>query len=242
MDNVITFTRFWYLIKRTTNSRGIRANWINCLLYKVLLNLHIFPVLNKNCTEPYLGPLRRSFIYIFLYWQKSSFTVLSVNSLKEFSSLEQFQYVKGFQMFHTGVKLSRLCGLSLLSIFTFWVFTLWHITLVLYSKRKSSITAPPPLTTKLISKPHGLQVSETRPTKSVLVFLRIVRIERSLLLAARKGSRTSWWRISSWNKANLVLGTFSSPLLSWLLALPNVVFKVSKCNVNVVDVQLVKSV
>ena len=184
MDNVITFTRFWYLIKRTTNSRGIRANWINCLLYKVLLNLHIFPVLNKNCTEPYLGPLRRSFIDIFLYWQKSSFTVLSVNSLKEFSSLEQFQYVKGFQMFHTGVKLSRLCGLSLLAIFTFWVFTSWHITLVLYSKRKSSITAPPPLTTKLISKPHGLQVSETHPTKSVLVFLKIVRIERSWLRAA----------------------------------------------------------
>ena len=35
------------------------------------------------------------------------------------------------------------------------------------------------MTTKLISKPHGLQVSETQPTKSVLV-----RIERSLLRAA----------------------------------------------------------
>ena len=52
-ENVLTFSQFWYLIKRTTNSTGIRANWINCLLYKVLLNLHIFPVLNKNCTEPY---------------------------------------------------------------------------------------------------------------------------------------------------------------------------------------------
>ena len=85
--------------------------------------------------------------------------VLSANSLKEVSSLEQCQYVKGFQMFHTGVKLSRMCRLSLLVIFTFWVFTLWHITLVLFSKRKSSITAPPPLTTKHISK----------ATKSVLV-------------------------------------------------------------------------
>lgn len=35
-------------------------------------------------------------------------------------------------------------------------------------------------------------------------------------------------------KANLVLGTFSPPLLSWLLEVPNVVFKVSKCNINVV--------
>ena len=111
MRNVITFTRFWCLIKRTTNSTGIRIGLTKqytdiieilreyecycyepldkhsfkrccfnreCLsslstcssssslerlerykvpeekqinsLYKVLLNLHIFPVLNKNCT------------------------------------------------------------------------------------------------------------------------------------------------------------------------------------------------
>ena len=51
---------------------------------------------------------------------------------------------------------TKMCGLSLLTIFTFWVSTLWYITLVLYSKRKSSITAPAPLTTKLVSEPHGL--------------------------------------------------------------------------------------
>ena len=67
MENVITFTQYWYLIKRTTNSAAIRANWINCVLYKVLLNLHIFPVLNIYCTEPYLGPVQRS--YVYLYWQ-----------------------------------------------------------------------------------------------------------------------------------------------------------------------------
>ena len=54
---------FWVDIshKRATNSTGIRANWINCLLYilKVLLNLHNFPLLNINCTEPYPGPLYR---------------------------------------------------------------------------------------------------------------------------------------------------------------------------------------
>ena len=38
MENEINFTQFWYLIKRTTNSTGIRANWSNCLLYKVLLS------------------------------------------------------------------------------------------------------------------------------------------------------------------------------------------------------------
>ena len=63
---------------------------------------------------------------------------------------------KRFSKVHTRVKLRRMCGLSLLAVFTFLVFTLRCITHVLYSKRKSSITAPPPLTTKLISKPHGL--------------------------------------------------------------------------------------
>ena len=59
---------------------------------------------------------------------------------------------------------AKICGLYLLAIFTFSVFTLWHIALVLYSKRKSSITAPAPLTTKLISKQARLNA-----TKSVLV-------------------------------------------------------------------------
>ena len=64
---------------------------------------------------------------------------------------------------------AKMCGLSLLAIFTFWVFTLWHITLVLYSKRKSSITAPAPLTTKLISKQVRLNA-----TKSVLVVIKLL--------------------------------------------------------------------
>ena len=59
---------FWVDIshKRATNSTGIRANWINCLLNisKVLLNLHNFPLLNINCTEPYLGPLYISDIIV----------------------------------------------------------------------------------------------------------------------------------------------------------------------------------
>ena len=46
--------------KRATNSTGILANLINCLL----LNLHNFPVLNVNCTELYLGLLYRSYIMV----------------------------------------------------------------------------------------------------------------------------------------------------------------------------------
>ena len=38
-------------------------------LYKVLLNLHIFPVLKKakNCTEQYLLRATKQ-LYIYLYW------------------------------------------------------------------------------------------------------------------------------------------------------------------------------
>ena len=59
---------FWVDIshKRATNSTGIRANWLNCLLniLTVLLHLHNFPLLNINCTEPYLGPLYISYIMV----------------------------------------------------------------------------------------------------------------------------------------------------------------------------------
>ena len=133
MENVITFTRYWYLIKRTTNSAGIRANWINCVLYKVLLNLHFFPVLNIYCTEPYLGLVQRS--YVCLYWQshgpliliKSSFNFSSVKSLKEYSSMEQNQYVEGFQRFHTGLRLRCAACLSLHFFFlSIYIYDMQH--------------------------------------------------------------------------------------------------------------------
>ena len=54
---------------------------------KVLLNLHNFPLLNINCTEPYL--------LVRYIEAKTSFKFKSVKSLKHFSSLEQ--YLKGFQ-------------------------------------------------------------------------------------------------------------------------------------------------
>ena len=130
MENVITFTRYWYLIKWTTNSAGIRANWINCVLYKVLLNLHFFPVLNIYCTEPYLGPVQRS--YVYLYWQshgplipiKSSFNFSSVKSLKEYSSIKQYQYAEGFQRFHTSLRLRCAACLS----FQFFFLSIYIMT------------------------------------------------------------------------------------------------------------------
>ena len=86
---------FWVDIsdKRATNSTGIRANWINCLLtiLKVLLNLHNFPLLNINCTEPYLGPLYRSDIIVQIFNCK----------IPERSLLNGAVY-KRFQRFHAG--------------------------------------------------------------------------------------------------------------------------------------------
>ena len=144
-------------------------NWISCLLYKVLLNLHIFPVLNIYCTEPYLGLLQRSNIY--LYWQSHGLLIL-IKIVVQFFECKIPERVLLTGAISTCRRFSKvshrceaeMCGLSLLAISTFWVFTLWHITLVLYSKQKSSITAPAPLTTTLISKQARLIA-----TKSVLV-------------------------------------------------------------------------
>ena len=92
-----------------------------CLLYNVLLNLHIFPVMNKHCTEPYLGPLYTSYIYIYTDKNHRSL-FLRVKSLNEFSSLEQYQYVKkvfkGFTpVWSLDVQPVSPCNFYLLSIY-----------------------------------------------------------------------------------------------------------------------------
>ena len=162
--------RYWYLVKRTTNSAGIRANWIDCVLYKVLLNLHFFPVLNIYCTEPYLGPVQRSYVYLY---RQSHGPLIPIKIIVQFFECkvpervllnEAISICKRFSKVSHRFE-AKMCGLSLLAIFTFWVYTLWHTTLVLYSKGKSSITAPGPLT-KLISKQARLNA-----TKSVLVLV-----------------------------------------------------------------------
>ena len=80
--------------KPATNSTGIRANWINCLLYilKVLLNCRIL--------VRYIEAI-------------SSFKFQTVRSLKEFSSMEQ--YVKGFQRFHAGEDVRPVTSCKFLS-------------------------------------------------------------------------------------------------------------------------------
>ena len=171
MENFITFMRYWYLIKRTTNSAGIHVNWINCVLYKVLFNLHFFPVLNIYCTEPYLGPVQRS--YVYLYWQSHG-PLIPIKIIVQFFECRISERVLlngGISICRRFSKVShrfeaKMCGQSLLAIFTFWVYTLLHTTLVVYFKRKSSITAPDPLTTKLIYKQARINA-----TKSVLVLI-----------------------------------------------------------------------
>ena len=124
MENVITFTRYWYLIKRTTNSAGVRANWINCVLYKVLLNLHIFALLNIYCTKPYLGPLQRS--YVYLYWQ-SHRLLIPIKIIVQFfeCKIPESVLLNGaISICRRFSKVShwfeaKMCGLSLLAILRF---------------------------------------------------------------------------------------------------------------------------
>ena len=127
------------------------------MLYKVLLNLPIFPVLNIYCTEPYLGPVQRS--YVYLYWQShgSLIPIIIIVQFFEHKIPEKVLLNGAISICRRFTKVShrfeaKMCGLSLLASFTFWVFTLWHMRLVLYSKWKSSITALPPLTTISPSK------------------------------------------------------------------------------------------
>ena len=141
MENVITFMRYWYLIKRTTNSAGIRTNWINCVLYKVLFNLHFFPVLNIYCTEPYLGPVQRS--YVYLYWQSHE-PLIPIKIIVQFFECRIPERV----LFNGAISICRrfskvlhrfeakMCSLSLLAIFTFWVYTLTYNTRFVFQRKK----------------------------------------------------------------------------------------------------------
>ena len=111
--------------KRATISTGIRANWTNCLLYilKVLLNLHNFPLLNINCTEPYLGPLYISYMMAQVF-----------NCTIPERVLPMEQYAKGFERFHAGedvrpvTSCTFLCWSNRVSIFEPYVCTLCHET------------------------------------------------------------------------------------------------------------------
>ena len=118
MENLITFTRCWYLIQWTTNSAGIRTNWINCVLCKVLLNLHVFPVLNTFCTEPYLGPVQclnnndnsqkhNNFLRFFPWWK--SFLC----GLRLFVKLQSKQSKQSCNSFFLVCSTNKRLGLSI---------------------------------------------------------------------------------------------------------------------------------
>ena len=68
-------------------------------------------MLNKKCTEPYRV---RCIEAIYFYTRiKIILQFFECKSLKEFSSLEQYQYAEGFQSLHTIVKLRCVACLSL---------------------------------------------------------------------------------------------------------------------------------
>ena len=94
-------------------------------------------MLNKNCTEPCLV---RYIEAIYIYTDKNHHSI-------RFEIPERVLLTGAISICKRFSKAShrckaKMCDLSLLAIFKVWVFTLWHIILVLYSKRTSSTTAP----------------------------------------------------------------------------------------------------
>lgn len=98
--------------------------------YKVLINVNIFLVLNKNCTKPYRVRHKEATIFILI---ESSFNFLSVKSPREFSSLKQYQYTEGFQRLHTGVK--ARCAASLFSQFLRFDYLHYDIMFVFQTRK-----------------------------------------------------------------------------------------------------------
>ena len=162
MENVITYTQFWYLIKRTKNSAGIRANWINCLLYKVLLNLHISPVLimNKNCTEPYLVRYIKA---IYIYTDKIIVQFFECKIPERVLLTGAISICRGFSKASHRCE-AKMCSLSLLANFKFGVFTVMTYDTRFVFQTKN-VAKEHQLTIKFISKQARLNA-----TKSVLVF------------------------------------------------------------------------
>ena len=124
MENVITFMRYWYLLKRITNSAGIRANWINCVLYKVLFNLHFFPVLNIYCTEPYLGSGTKKLCICILTESWAPDTDKIIVQFFECKIPERVLPNEAISICRRFSKVSlrfeaKMCGLPLLAIFLF---------------------------------------------------------------------------------------------------------------------------
>ena len=99
IPNRIEFCKCWFLKKKEIKPIKRHGGYhLNCLLCKVLLNLHIFLVLNKTVPSRILSATKKAHNYIYTHKDHRSI-LLSV--LKEFSSLEKYQYAEGFQRFHS---------------------------------------------------------------------------------------------------------------------------------------------
>ena len=128
--------------KRATNSTGIRGNWTNCLLYilKGLLNLHNFPLLNTNCTKPYLGSLYISYIMVQILNCKIPERVLLNGAIcKRFSKVSRRW---------------RCAAYHLLQVFTLLLLLLLSLLLSLLSMMTliTGFACPPTIYFKFITK------------------------------------------------------------------------------------------
>ena len=160
IPNKIEFWKSWFLKKNKNQLKDTEdTTWTLCCI-KFCWTCTFFLCWTKTVPSRILSATKKAYNYIYTEKNHRSIFWMYWKSPKEFSSLEKYQVMqkifKGFT--------AKICGLSLLAIFTLWVFTLWHITLVLYSKRKSSISAP--ADKKVISKQARLNA-----TKSVLVII-----------------------------------------------------------------------
>ena len=80
---------------------------------------------------------------------------MTVKSLKEFSSLKQYQYVKGFQKFHTGVKLRCALCLSLQFLRFLVIYIMAYNTRFVFKTKKKHNS------TSAFDNDTYLQASET---------------------------------------------------------------------------------
>ena len=79
MENVITSMRYWYLIKRTTNSAGIRANWINCVSLPMCgFIAQLVEQRTGNAEVTGSNPVEA----VIFFFQASSFQLLKLDNLR----------------------------------------------------------------------------------------------------------------------------------------------------------------
>ena len=118
---------------------------------------------------------------------------LSVNFLKEFSSLEQYQYVKGFQRFHTSMRLRCSACLSL----QFLRFEYLVRAFLLYLKSRRFWVQRTHRTGLCILKPENVSHSCRDITVSKLLEMNFYFERLCILVLTFKGRKLGESRASS---------------------------------------------